>query len=77
MVEVMAGVLTGVLAIRSRAGNGRRETCRRVTSLTTGVGGGSHTVRDIDPDVSANVRVCLAFELTQAAPQSCCLKDVA
>ena len=38
-----------------------------------------HTVRDIeiDPDVSANIPLSLAFEWTQADPQSVCLKDVA
>ena len=36
-----------------------------------------HTVRDIDPNETTNMRVLLAFERTQAALQSVCLDDVA
>ena len=36
-----------------------------------------HAVRDIDPDERTNMSFWLAFELTQAAPQSCCLNDPA
>ena len=36
-----------------------------------------HTVGDIDPGDLLNMRFWLAFELTQAAPQSSRLNDVA
>ena len=36
-----------------------------------------HIVLDIDPDEPANMPLLLTFELTQADPQSFCLKDVA
>ena len=36
-----------------------------------------HSVRDIDPDESVNMSILLAFERTQAAPQSLCLNDAA
>ena len=42
-----------------------------------GTGVGVHTVSDIDPDEPANIELLLAFEWTQAAPQSFCLNDVA
>ena len=81
IVWVTAGVLTGVaidvLAIRSRSVNGRRDICRRVLGVVGSVEADVHTGSNNDPDVPANVRVLLAFELTQAAPQSFCLKDSA
>ena len=85
IVEVMAGVLTGaaigVLTISSRSGSGK--WCpdgyrhRPVGSVVTDVGAGVHTVRDINPGVPANLKAFVASELTQAGPQSVCLKDVA
>ena len=36
-----------------------------------------HTARNIDPGEPANMNVLLAFEWTQASPQSVCLNDVA
>ena len=72
ILEVMAGALTdagiGVLtAISSRSVIGRRVTywCA-----------GPHTVGDIEPDERSNIWLLLAFEWTQAAPQSVCRKDV-
>ena len=41
------------------------------------VGATAHAVCDIEPEESSNIRVLVAFECTQAAPQSCCLKDFA
>ena len=72
IVEVMDGVLIdviGVLTISSRSGIGRRDTCD--------LGAKVHTVSDIDPDVPVNMSIFVDFELTQAAPQSFCLKDAA
>ena len=43
--------------------------------MVTAVGADVHTVCDIDPDVPVNARDFVALELTQAAPQSFCLKD--
>ena len=74
---VMTDVVIGVLTISSRSGNGGRDASSRVASVVNGVGVDVHSVCDIDPDVPANMRVFIAFELTQAAPQSSCLKDVA
>ena len=42
---------------------------------TTGVV--AHTVCDIDPDDPSNIKFLLAFEWTQADPQSLCSNDVA
>ena len=36
-----------------------------------------HSVRDIDPGEPSNIISFVAFECTQAAPQSLCLNDVA
>ena len=36
-----------------------------------------HAVCDMDPGEPANIRILLAFEWTQAAPQSCRFKDIA
>ena len=36
-----------------------------------------HTVRDIDPGELVNMPFLIAFELTQAAPQSFWLNDLA
>ena len=78
IVEAITGVLTdvaiGVLTISSRSGNGGRDTYRP-SSVVTDVGAGVHTGCDIDPDVPVNASVFVAFELSQAAPQSSCLKD--
>ena len=71
----MAGVLADtsivVLAIRSRSGNGRRDTSWR------GVGADVQTVRDIEPDAPVNASFFFALELSQASPQSTCVKDFA
>ena len=45
--------------------------------VLAGVVTGVHTVRDIDPGERSNIECLLAFECTQAAPQSWCLNDVA
>ena len=75
----MGGVLTDVaicvLAMSSRSGIGRRDTYWRVGPVVTGVGADVHTVCDIDPDVPPNIEAFVAFELTQVAPQSFCLKE--
>ena len=49
--------------------------CGANGSFSTGAG--THTVRDSDPDEPSNITRLFAFELTQAAPQSVCLNDVA
>ena len=81
IIEVMVGVLTdvtiGVLTISSRPGIGPRDTYSLVGRVVTGVGVDVHSGCDIDPDVPVNMSVFVAFELSQAAPQSSCLKDVA
>ena len=75
LVEVTAGVVTGVLigvfTMSSRSGTGRRA---RVVAV---VRASAHTVRDIDPGESVNMEAWLASEWTQASPQSICLNDVA
>ena len=77
VAEVMDGVLTdvviGVRAMSSRSVIGRRDTYWRVG----GVGFASHTVCEIDPGEPTNMSCMLAFEWTQAAPQSFCVNDVA
>ena len=79
IVDVIAGVLTDVaidvLTINSRSYNGRRDTYSRVGRVVTDMGADVHTVCDIDPDVPSNIRVFGAPELTQAVPQSFCVKD--
>ena len=50
---------------------------RTVGSVVATAEAGVHSVFDIDPSEPANMRTFVAFELTQAAPQSCCLKDAA
>ena len=77
MAGLLTAVVIGVLTISSRSGNGRRDKYLCVASVVNGVGTDVHSVCDIDPEVPANMRVFIAFELTQAAPQSFCLKDVA
>ena len=73
IVEVLAGaptdVVTGVRTISSRSGIGRRDTYGGVVCV--------HTVREIDPGDASNINSLLAFEWTQATPQSVCLNDVA
>ena len=64
-VEMMGGVLIGVLTTSSRSGIGRRDTCWCVVSLVPGDEAGVHTTRDIDPDDPVNMPALLAFELTQ------------
>ena len=81
-VEPVAGVLTdvviGVLAISSRSGFDRLDTSCCGTCLVAGVEADVHTVGDIDPEEPSNMVVFPGdFELTQGAPQSFWLKDVA
>ena len=68
IVETTSGVVSelaiSVLPIRHR-GNQRSGDSRR------------HTVDDIDPEEPVNMLFLLAFEYTQAAPQSLRLKDTA
>ena len=84
VVEVKAGVITGVVAdiltMSSRSGIGRRETYCSVDSVVNGVGvGGGQTVDDNDPRDPSKIALpsLLAFEWTQAAPQRICLNDAA
>ena len=66
-------------AISSRLGNGRRLGGRRLGGRRLGgqrLGAREHVFRDIDPDEPSNMQSLLALELSQAAPQSFCLKDV-
>ena len=76
---VMAGVLIDVgirvLTISSRSGIDRRDDAYRPSCVVTDVGAAVHTVVAIDPDVPPNARPFVAFELTQAAPHSFCLKE--
>ena len=78
---VMVGVLTdaviGVCTTSSRSGNGRRVMCWRVAGVVAGVETDVHTVTGIDPDEPINIPILLAFECTQAAPQSLRLNDAA
>ena len=71
IVEVIAATdgVTGVRTINSRSGIGRRVASRGVVCV--------HTVRDIDPGDLSNINSLLAFEWTQATPQSVCLNDLA
>ena len=73
VVDVTDGVLIGFLTMSSRSVIGERDTCCCV------VGADLHAVRDIDPDGPANINMSflLAFELTQAIPQSFCLNEAA
>ena len=77
VTEVMDGVLTdvliGVLAMSSRSGIGRRDRYWRVPCVVVD----GHTVRDMDPGEPSNMSILLAFDLTQAAPQSFCSNDSA
>ena len=69
MAGVINGVVIGVRAISSRSsGIGRRDTRRLVSCV--GAGLFLHTFRDIDPEELTNMYSLLAFELTQAVPQS-------
>ena len=68
MAGVINGVVIGVRAISSRSGIGRRDTCRRVACV--GAGLFLHAFRDIDPAELTNMYSLLAFDWTQAAPQS-------
>ena len=61
----------------SRSGIGRREAYSLVGRVVGGVGTDGHAVRGIDPEEPANMLVLLAFEWTQAAPQSFHLNDIA
>ena len=71
--EALTTVVIGVRAISSRSGVGRRVIYWRVS----GVGAAAHTVSEIDPGEPVNMNFLLAFEWTQAAPQSFWLNDVA
>ena len=72
-VAVLTNVVVGVRTISSRSGIDLCVTCLRVD----GEGAASHTVREIDPGEPSNMRCLLAFERTQARPQSFCLNDFA
>ena len=48
-----------------------------LTTLTSSRSSRLQTMRDIEPDEPANMRIFLAFERTQATPQSFCRNDVA
>ena len=61
--NVVVDVVIGVLAIRHLASH----RC----------GDAAHTVRDIDPGEPSKILSLVAFEWTQADPQSCCSNDVA
>ena len=63
--------------MRSRSGIGRREAYSLVGRGVGAVGIDGHAVRGIDPDEPAKMFVLLAFEWTQAAPQSFCVNEVA
>ena len=64
-VEVLTDVVIGVRKISSRSGIGRRVTC-----WGGGCVGAPHTVSEIEPDEPTNMPFLLAFEWTQAGPQS-------
>ena len=68
---VLSGVLVGFLTMSSRSSGIGQTRC------AAGVRSDVHTVRDIDPDESVNMSLLLAIELTQAAPQSFWLNDLA
>ena len=77
MAVVTAGVVIGVCIssrprIRSYHFNGRVVTGKRLRDTLD-----LHTVRDTDPDEPTNTSLLLAFERTQAAPQSLRLNDTA
>ena len=69
IVEIIAVVPTDVVAISSRSGIGWRDAYGRVVCV--------HSNGDIDPGDPANMSLLLAFEWTQASPQSFCLNDLA
>ena len=73
MTGVLTDVVIGVLTISSRA-SGIGGIGRRVVSACVGTDG---QIVDIDPKEPVNMAFLLAFELTQAAPHSVCLNDVA
>ena len=77
MNNVLAEMVTDFLAMSSRSGIGRRDTYWRVDCLVAGVATEVHTVPDIDPDDPMNISLWLAFDRTQAAPQSFWLNDTA
>ena len=57
-IGIVSDVITGILDTSNRAGHCRGDDER-------------HTVDDIDPDELENMSRLVAFELTQADPQSC------
>ena len=61
----MSALFEVTIVVMVRAG------CREGTEVI------AHTVADIDPSDPANMPVLLAFELTQATPQSFCLNELA
>ena len=70
-------VPSGVGAMSSRAGSGRRDAYLRVATVVSVVGADVQTVCDIDPEELSNMLLLLALEWTQATSQSLCLNDVA
>ena len=68
-----------LLEEQSPMGNNLRHAskARLSSALEENVAVAVHTVRDIDPDEPVNMSFLLAFELTQAAPQSFWLNDTA
>ena len=77
MADVLAGAAIGVLTMSSRSGTGRCDTYCRLVNVVVSVVADVHTFHDIDPGELVNIMFLLAFEWTQAAPQSVCWKDVA
>ena len=75
--HVIVLAVVGVLTMSSRSGIGRRETYSLVDRVVGSVGSDGHAVHGIDPDEPSNMLVLLAFECTQADPQSFRLNDFA
>ena len=72
---MLAGVVIGKSSTSSRSGNGRRVAYWRVARVVASVGDNMCTICDIDPDDPSNMRFLLAFECTQAAPESLFLNE--
>ena len=72
IVEVMADALVrnGVRTMSSRSIIGRRVEYWRVIRVVIGVYCDGHAVPDINPEHPSNICVLLAFEWSQASPQS-------
>ena len=77
MTVVLTDVAIGLLTISSRSLINPRDTSWLAETVLTDEGSGIHTVGDTDPGVPANLKAFVAWELTQAGPQSVCLKDFA